>query len=305
MTSKIPTAAVPFVDKPMPRILCGTDFLLQQPPRDSFAAFDAYWEAGGRAFDTAHIYGMNTNLFGTWVKARGVAKETIFFDKGCHHYGDRKRVTREDMRQDVFDNHERLGVDYTDLFVLHRDDENVPVGEIIDWLNELKDEGYIGAFGGSNWHHLRLQAANEYAEKAGKQPMSLGNPNLSLGHANEPMWGGCISLDEEARRWYAETGFPLFSWSSTARGYFAGVIDSDVQRVFVNEINAGRLARTKELGEKYGMSSVQIALAWVLNQPGNVFALCGLRSKDNVAENVAAATLKLSTEELRYLEFGE
>lgn len=301
--STIPTGQIAHLDKPMPRILCGTDFLMGQAPSQSFAALDAYWEAGGRAFDTAHCYGMNTNLFGTWVKAHGVADETIFFDKGCHPYGS-PRVTHDDMRQDILDNHERLGVEYTDLFVLHRDDEAIPAGDIIDWLNEFKNEGLIGAFGGSNWRHQRLQEANEYAEKAGKQGMSLGNPNLSLGVANEPMWAGCVSLDEEGRKWYAETGFPLFSWSSTARGYFAGVIDSDVQRVFVNDTNAARLARTKEVGEKYGMSSVQIALAWVLNQPGNVYALCGLRDKANVAENVAAATLKLSPEELRYLEFG-
>lgn len=303
--SQIPTSSIPHLDKPMPRILCGTDFLLLQPPAVSYAAFDAYWEAGGRAFDTAHCYGMNTNLFGTWVKAHGVSKETIFFDKGCHPYGESKRVTRDDLRQDVFDNHDRLGVEYTDLFVLHRDDEAVPVGEVVDWLNELKDEGLIGAFGGSNWRHQRLQEANEYAEKAGKQGMSLGNPNLSLACANEPMWGGCITLDEEARRWYAETNLPLFAWSSTARGYFAGIRDADVERVFVNDTNAARLERAKALGAKQGMSPVQIALAWTLNQPGNVFALCGLRSKENVIENVAAANLKLSPEEIRWLEFGD
>lgn len=300
---QIPTRSIPHLDKPMPRILCGTDFMLLVPPRQSFAALDAYWEAGGRAFDTAHCYGMNTNVFGTWVKARGVAKETIFFDKGCHPYG-KNRVTREDMRQDVFDNHERLGVEYTDLFVLHRDDEDVPVGEIIDWLNELKNEGLIGAFGGSNWHHTRLQAANEYAEKNGKQGMSLGNPNLTLALANEPMWAGCLSLDDEGRRWYAENNFPLFAWSSTARGYFARVQDDDVERVFVNPTNEARRARAEELGKKYGMSATQIALAWVLNQPGRVFALCGLRTKENVEENAAAAALTLSPEELRYLEFG-
>lgn len=300
----IPTSKIAHLDKPMPRILCGTDFLMGQAPSQSYAAFDAYWEAGGRAFDTAHCYGMNTNLFGAWVKAHGVAKETIFFDKGCHPYG-KPRVTHRDMRQDILDNHDRLGVEYTDLFVLHRDDENVPVGEIVDWLNEFKNEGLIGAFGGSNWHHRRLQAANEYAEKAGKQGMSLGNPNLSLACANEPMWAGCVTLDEEARRWYAETNFPLFSWSSTARGYFAGVQDSDVERVFVNEANAARRDRAKALGEKLGVSTVQIALAWVLNQPGNVFALCGLRDKANVFENVAAAAIKLSPEQLRDLEFGD
>lgn len=301
--TKIPTGTIAHLGKPMPRILCGTDFLLLQAPAQSYAAFDAYWEAGGRAFDTAHCYGMNTNLFGTWVKAHGVAKETIFFDKGCHPYGS-PRVTQKDMRQDVLDNHDRLGVERTDLFVLHRDDEDIPVGEIVDWLNGLKDEGLIGAFGGSNWRHQRLQEANDYAVKAGKQPMSLGNPNLSLAQANEPMWSGCITLDDAGRKWYAETGFPLFAWSSTARGYFAGVKDADVERVFVNDVSAARLRRTQEVGERHGMSPVQIALAWTLNQPGNVFALCGLREKSNVAENVAASNLRLSPEELRYLEFG-
>ncbi len=301
--SQISTAPIPHLDKPMPRILCGTDFLLVQPPSQSYAALDAYWEAGGRAFDTAHCYGMNTNLFGAWVKARGVAKETIFFDKGCHPYGS-PRVTQKDMRSDILDNHDRLGVEYTDLFVLHRDEEDVPVGEIVDWLNDFKAEGLIGAFGGSNWRHERLQEANDYAVKAGKQGMSLGNPNLSLAQANEPMWSGCITLDEEAREWYAKSGLPLFAWSSTARGYFAGIVDDDVQRVFVNDTNAARRDRAREVGMKHGMSPVQIALAWTLNQPGNIFALCGLRDKANVAENVAAANLKLSPEELRYLEHG-
>ena len=187
---------------------------------------------------------------------------------------------------------------------MHRDDESIPVGEIVDWLDELRMEGRIGLYGGSNWRHERLQEANEYASKAGRQGMSLGNPNLSLAKANEPMWDGCITLDEEGRRWYAETGFPLFAWSSTARGYFAGVRDSDVERVFVNKVSAARFERARELGEKYGMSTVQIALAWTLNQPGKVFALCGLREKANVAENVAAANLKLDQTELRFLEFG-
>ena len=112
---QIPTAPIPHLDKPMPRIVCGTDFLMGQAPSQSYAALDAYWEAGGRAFDTAHCYGMNTNLFGTWVKARGVADETIFFDKGCHPYGS-PRVTHDDMRQDIVDNHDRLGVEYTEPF---------------------------------------------------------------------------------------------------------------------------------------------------------------------------------------------
>lgn len=298
------TANIPYLDKPVSKIVCGTDFLMGQAPWNSFAALDAYWEAGGRTFDSAHCYGANTNIFGAWTSSRGVKDEVIYFDKGCHPYGS-PRVTREDMRNDILQNHERLGVNYTDFFVLHRDNPEIPVGEIIDWLNEFKNEGLIGVFGGSNWQHTRIAEANEYAAKNGKQGMSLSNPNLCLAHAQDEMWAGAYSIGEEGRKWHEETQTPLFSWSSTGRGYFAGINDADSIRVYDNPDNRARRDRATELGKKYDLSPTQIALAWVLNQPYPAFALCGLRSKENVIENVAALDLTLTPEELRYLEYGE
>lgn len=297
------TGTVPYLDKPVSRIVCGTDFLMGAAPSQTFPALDAYWQAGGRTFDTAHCYGANTNVFAAWTGSRGVRDEVIYFDKGCHP-SSRARVTYEDMKSDILQNHDRLSREYTDFFVLHRDDPAVPVGEIVDWLNEFKESGLIGVFGGSNWHHTRIAAANEYAEKNGKQGFSLNNPNLTLAENVVPLWGGCLTIDEEGRRWHAESGLPLFAWSSTARGYFAGTDDAEVLRAYDSETNRARRARAEELGVKYGMSAVQIALAWTLCQPGNIFALCGLRTVDNVKQNVAVTELKLTPEELRYLEFG-
>jgi 1-deoxyxylulose-5-phosphate synthase len=274
------------------------------PPAQSFAALDAYWEAGGRTFDSAHCYGANTNVFAAWTGSRGVRDEAIYFDKGCHPYG-RPRVTSADMRSDILDNHARLERTYTDFFVLHRDDPAVPVGEIVDWLNEFKNEGLIGAFGGSNWEHTRIAAANEYAAAHGKQGFSLNNPNLTLAENVKPLWSGCLTIGAEGRKWHAETNFPLFAWSSTARGYFAGIDDPEVLASYDSPTNRARRDRTTELGKKYGMSSVQMALAWTLSQPGNIFALCGLRTVDNVKQNIEVAAMRLSPEELQYLEFGE
>ncbi len=289
--------------KPMPRIIVGSDFLLGQDKAISFASYDAYWADGGRSFDSAHCYGDNSRVLGEWVAAHGVAKDVIFFDKGCHPYG-QPRVTHADMKSDILENHERLGVDYTDLFVLHRDNPEIPVGEIIDWLNEFKAEGLIGAFGGSNWHHTRIAAANEYAIKAGKQGLSLNNPNLSLAVVNEPMWADSYTIDPEGRKWHAETHFPLCAWSSMARGYFAGVTGEDVNRVYDNPTSQARKARAVEVGDNHGLSAPQIALAWTLAQPGDIYALCGLRNVDNVKQTLAALDLELTPEEVRYLEFG-
>lgn len=295
---------IPHLDKPVSKIVCGTDFLLGQPEEISFAALDEFWKLGGRAFDSAHCYGENSRVFGKWMLGRGVAKETVFLDKGCHPYGS-PRVTFEDMGSDIHENHQRLGVEYTDLFVLHRDDESVPVGEIIDWLNHYKQQGLIGAFGGSNWRHERIAAANEYAERSGKQGMSLNNPNLTLAHNAEPLWHGCLTIGEDGCRWHQQTQFPLFSWSSMARGYFAGTDDPDVVRAYDNQASRDRKARAASMAAERGVSTPQIAMAWVLNQPYPVFALAGLRTTDQVWDTLSALEVDLSPAELYWLEHGE
>lgn len=294
---------IPHLDKQISKIVCGTDFLLGQPEDVSFAAYDVYWELGGRAFDSAHCYGENSSVFGKWIASRGVAKETVFLDKGCHPYGS-PRVTHEDMGSDILENHAKLGVDYTDLFVLHRDDENVPVGEIVDWLNDYKSQGLIGAFGGSNWRHERIAEANAYAEKHGKQGMSLNNPNLTLAHNSEPLWSGCLTIGSEGRTWHGQTQFPLFSWSSMARGYFAGTDDPDVVRAYDNETSHGRKERADQMARERGVSAPQIAMAWVLNQPFPVFALAGLRTADQVRDTLHALEIELSPDDLVWLEHG-
>ncbi len=294
---------IPHLDKEISKIVCGTDFLLGQPEDVSFEAYDVFWELGGRCFDSAHCYGDNSRVFGKWIQSRGVAKDTVFLDKGCHPYGS-PRVTYEDMGNDIRENHERIGVEYTDLFVLHRDDENVPVGEIVDWLNEYKAQGLIGAFGGSNWTHHRIAAANEYAEKSGKQGLSLNNPNLTLAENSEPLWGGCLTIVDDGRKWHEATQFPLFSWSSMARGYFAHTDDPDVVRAYDNDVSRARRDRAEQLAAEMGVSTPQIAMAWVLNQPYPVFALAGLRTADQARDTLKAVDIDLSPEQLRWLEHG-
>ena len=134
--------------------------------------------------------------------------------------------------------------------------------------------------------------------------MSLNNPNLSLATVNEAMWGGALTLGEEGRKWHRESGFPAFFWSSMARGYFAYVDDADVKRVYDNEINQKRRERAEEIGKKHGLSAPQVALAWTLAQPGEVFALCGLRTVDNAKQSLDVLDVELTPEEVHYLEFG-
>ena len=296
---------VPFVTKPVSRIVCGTDWLVGTPTEVSWAALDAYWELGGRCFDSAEIYGDNAALFGDWVHDRGHLDEVVFFDKGCHPKDGRNRVTFEDMGADIATEHARLRVDFTDFFVLHRDDEDVPVGEIVEWLNHYRQQGLIGAFGGSNWRVERIAAANAYAAEHGLQPFSVDNPNLTLAHAGEPLWPGCVTIDEAGRAWHEREQFPLFSWASMARGYFAHTQDPDVLRSYDNPTSRARRERAERMAAERGVSTMTIAMAWVLAQPFPVFALAGLRTAEQAADTLAALELELSPDDLRVLEHGD
>ncbi len=82
----------------------------------------------------------------------------------------------------------RLGTDYLDLYVLHRDDPSVPVGPIVEALTAHKKAGRIGAFGGSNWTHERMQEANEYARVNDLTPFAVSSPNFSLAEQYKEPW---------------------------------------------------------------------------------------------------------------------
>ena len=162
--------------------------------------------------------------------------------------------------------------------LLHRDDRAVEVGPIVEVLNEHQEAGLIAAFGGSNWSHERIQAANAYAEAHGLTPFVASSPQLSLAEMVQPPWEGCVSIGgpegAAARTWYRETGLALFTWSSLAGGFFSGRFardnldsfesTSDVLCVgsYCYEWNFYRLDRTLALAERRGLTVPQVALAY-------------------------------------------
>jgi 1-deoxyxylulose-5-phosphate synthase len=295
---------IPHLDKDISKIVCGTDWLMDSVPWNTFKTLDAFVEAGGNCFDTAHCYGSNSTILGAWIRERRNADSLVFLNKGNHPYGS-PRLSAELTLSDIEMNHHRLSIDHSDMYVMHRDDPSVPIEEVVDWLNEYKNQGLITAFGGSNWQIERIEAANAYAEKAGKQGFSLNNPNLTLAANTKPLWDGCVTIDEVGRAWHEKTQMPLFSWSSAARGFFAEVNDAEMLAAYDSPTSRARRDRAKELGAKHSLSATQIALAWVLNQPFPAFALCGLRTPENVAENCQVPDVTLTPEEVKWLETGE
>ncbi len=311
---------IPGIARPVSRLVQGSVMVTTHDLDGSFRLLDAVFALGCNTFDTAHVYGQGDNerAMGRWVHARGNREQVVIIGKGAHHNADRKRVTPFDITADLFDSLARFRFDYIDLYLLHRDDPSVPVGPIVETLNEHRAAGRIRAFGGSNWSHERIAEANAYAAAHGLTPFVASSPNFSLAEQYREPWEGCVSISgpqhAAARAWYAAHRMPLFTWSSLAGGFFSGRLRRDnldtfeeyLDRLAVHsyagEENFRRLDRAQQLGDAKGLSIPQIALAYVMSQPLDIYALVGCRTPEEFAANVVAADTRLTPEECAWLD---
>ncbi len=310
------------VDKPVARLLQGTVMLNTSTRDKNFELLDALFERGMRAFDTAHGYGsgQSESELGAWVADRGVRDEVVILTKGAHPYPpeEPERVTPAHIRSDIEESLERLQTDSVELYLLHRDNPDYPVGEIVDVLNEIHDKGYIGAFGGSNWTHHRVKDANDYAKANGKIEFAITSPQFGVADMVKPPWPNCISVSaeqgEEARAWYDENEIAVIPWSSLAGGFLTGKYTRDNLdqfdsywdevsiEAYAYEDNFKRLDRIKELADDKGASPAQISIAYVLNNNPRNHAIVANWDIDTIDDNLKALDITLSPAEVQYLE---
>lgn len=309
------------VAKPVARLLQGTVMLKEEKRDENRKLLDRLFERGFTTFDTAHNYGRGEceRELGSWIKDRGIRDEVVILTKGAHPYPpeEPERVTPDYIRSDIEDSLERLQTDFVEIYLLHRDNPDYPVGEIVDVLNEQKELGRIGIIGGSNWSMERIKAANEYATANGLTSFAISSPQFSVAEMINAPWAGCISASGEQgeadREWYEANGIALFTWSSLAGGFMTGKFTRDNLDTFTEywdtnpigayafESNFQRLDRVQELAKDKGVSPAQISLAYVIHNP-RTHAIAAAWEIDQVDDNLKALEIKLTAEEVAWLE---
>lgn len=311
-------ASVTGCTKPVSRVVLGTMIINRGEREKSYALLDAALELGCTTLDTAHVYagGDSERCIGDWMKERGNRERVVVLTKGCHHNGDRQRVTPADIGADLQDSLARLKSGFIDIYLLHRDDPSVPVAEIVDALEAHRRAGRIGAYGGSNWTHPRIAAANAYATAKGLQGFTASSPNFGLAEQVQDPWGpGCVTISGpqqwEARAWYADNRVPVFAYSSLARGLFSGrvtranaaeLLDGAARTAYAHDCNFQRLERLAVLAQERGLTVPQVALAWLMQQPLQVHALVGAANHAELANSITGAEASLSSDEVAWLD---
>lgn len=286
------------------------DFLREDNLEFAGPILDKYVELGGNCFDTARHYRHSETALRTWMKEKNNRDEMVIFTKGCHpvrEFSNVPRVTAEAIRVDVEESLDRLGTDHVELFALHRDDINYPVGPIMTELDKIVKEGKIYAIGVSNWKLDRIKEANNYAKKHNLTPITFNSPNLSLAKCKVPRWAGCISADDEMLRWHEENNIALISWSSQAGGFFSGKYspkyreEEEMVEVFYTDENWERYNRAEKLAVEKGMSTIQMALAYVVNQNFPAVAVVGPEKMDELLSSYRGALIDLTEEQVKWL----
>ncbi len=309
------------IDKKLSLLTYGTPgAAFSKANRESaFNSYNAAWDAGFRTFDTAHSYGDGEDILGQWLNVSRHRNEAVILDKGCNpgQKGSPDVMSADTIRDQLEESLKRLRTDHVEMYVLHRDDPSVPVGEIIDVLNTLKEEGKLLIFGVSNWQLKRILEAELYAQKRGLSSFSVVSPAYSLADYISDPWGGSVALSGndsvEYRNWLVENQMPVFCYSSLGRGYLSGKFRTDANKPIeeciapapITEydapVNRDRLARAEKLAAEKNCTVSQICLAWLLRQPQFLLPIISPSSKEHIRDNVGSLDISLTTEECAWL----
>ena len=308
------------LDKKISKLIMGND---NQTEFDSAAKLWDYWiSVGGNAFDNAHVYGKGSmeTLMGDWQEKRKIRNDIVLIAKGAHT----PNCDPISISSQITESLDRLKTDFADIYIMHRDNSQIPVSEFIDVLNQEMTKGRIKIFGGSNWTLERFKEANEWAEKNNMKPMSILNNNLALSKMIKPLWAGCISSnDDDILEYLEKTQTAHLSWSSQGRGYFLppeicqaiedkitkeesswrqpGENSSGPISCYDSKDNRERRKRASELANQLNVTTQNIAGTWPLHQPFPSLALIGPRKIEEINSTLPSLDIKLTEEKINWL----
>jgi aryl-alcohol dehydrogenase-like predicted oxidoreductase len=268
-------------------------------------------EGGITFFDTADVYngGESEVLTGRilrklltrdeYVVATKVRGQTMPGENGVG-------LGRKHVLASIDASLERLGLDYVDLYQIHRWDDRTPIAETMEALHDVVRAGkarYIGASSMYAWQFAKAQAVAE--QRGWTRFVSMQNHyNLVYREEEREMIPQCI-----------DQGVAVLPWSPLARGLLAGnrtregerltvraKTDSFGDSLYTPEVDFAVVDRVVEMAEARSVPSAQVALAWLFQKSGVTAPIVGATKAQHVGDALAAEQLELSADEIARLE---
>jgi aryl-alcohol dehydrogenase-like predicted oxidoreductase len=278
----------------------------------SFRVLDAYVEAGGNFIDTADVYsawvpghqgGESETVLGKWMRQRHNRHQIILATK-VGMLNNKKRpsdLSREHIIHAVEASLQRLQTDYIDVYFAHRDDPETPLGETLGAFADLIQAGKVRVAGASNYTAERMREALQVSQANGYPRYEVQQPRYNLvsrGDYEGALQDFCVT-----------EGIGVVSYSSLASGFLTGKYRQgaeipktqragSVQQNYWNKENFALLEHIDRVARQHDATPAQVALAWLLAQPGITAPIASATSVEQTRELLGALNLKLDAHAL-------
>ena len=268
--------------------------------------------AGVNFIDTANVYsnGLSEEVTGQAIKNIGVARhDVVLATKAFGPMGEgpnQRGLSRTHLIEACKASLKRLGTDYIDLYQVHGFDAATPIEETLQALDVLVGHGHVRYIGLSNWAAWQVEKALGISERLNLARFQSVQSYYSLVGRE---------LEREIVPMLRMEGLGLMVWSPLAGGFlsgkYSGAADDSVDgkgrrdtRAFppIEEARGNKVVEVmRPIAAAHGRSVAQVALAWLLHQPAVTSVIMGAKRVDQLADNLGAADLFLSTDELKAL----
>lgn len=299
-----------------PLSLGTVNFGTSTPERDAFWQLDSYSELGN-FIDTAHVYGdwvpgeraLSERVVGKWLKQSGKRGQMVISSKGGHPRLDDAflpRLSRAELFLDVEESLSCLETDCIDMYFLHRDDVNRPVGEIIDTLEDIKQQGKIRHYGCSNWTLKRIKEAQAYARDNSREGFACNQLMWSLAYIDYEKVKDktLVCMDVDTYAYHASERLGAMAYMSVAKGYFSHMAAGTVARASALEVYGGRKNDTifsalTEMSRETGYTVTELSLMYFLNQPFPAVAIASFSKPEQLREGIKLLELSPAEDVIR------
>ena len=266
-------------------------------------------EAGINFFDTANGYsaGSSEEITGRALKDFARRDEIVIATKAFTAWRSAPNtggLSRKALFQAVDDSLSRLGTDYIDLFQIHRWDDNTPIEETMDALNDIVKSGRVRYIGASSMWAWQFAKAQFIAERNGWARFVSMQPQVNLIYREEEREMIPLCIDQ---------GVAVLPWSPLARGMLTRDWDSKTKRSETDQFTRYLYTATAEqdrkvveavagIAESRALPRAQVAMAWLLGKPGITSPIIGATKPGQLEDAVAAVEVRLTESEAAALE---
>ena len=273
--------------------------------------FKSAIEKGITFFDTANVYsiGASEEVTSHWLREFARREEIVVATKVNGPMGpgpNEKGLSRKSIMAEIDASLTRLGMDYVDLYQIHRFDYEVPIEETLEALNDVVKAGkarYIGASSMYAWQFARMLAASE---ANGWVRFVSMQPQYNLVYREE---------EREMLPLCGAEGIGVIPWSPLARGFLAGGraapkegnterarTDEFAPRLYYRDADHAVVDEVSAIAKERGLSNMQVALAWVLRNKAITAPIIGASKLGHIDDAVSALGVELSDDEAKRLE---